>query len=138
MCIRDRTPPITTKDEWENLTREVDLITQDRSSLPFMWISATEGDKYDMLARLDHWPDTEAAQNETQILKAVETIWRDFYTGQKLDNWIKTYKNELTGKDSPYGDTYNCMEALTHEPWEESLHEWQCHSYDHSLSLIHI
>ena len=38
-----RSPPVTTREEWESLTREVDLITRDRSTLPFMWISATEG-----------------------------------------------------------------------------------------------
>ena len=124
-----RSPPINTKAEWENLTREVDLITQDRSSLPFMWTSATEGDKNGKLAGLDHWPETEVVQNETQILKAVETMWRDFYTGQKLDNWIKTYNNELSRKDALYGDTYNCMEAWTNTFWEESLHEWQCYTF---------
>ena len=58
-----RSPPITTKEEWENMTREVDLITQDRSSLLYMWTSATEGDKNGKLMSLDHWPETEAVQN---------------------------------------------------------------------------
>ena len=49
-----RSPPATTKEQWENLTREVDLITQDRSLFPYLWLSATEGDKDKNLAKLDH------------------------------------------------------------------------------------
>ena len=31
-----RSPPVTTEEKWENLTIEIDLITQDRSNLPYM------------------------------------------------------------------------------------------------------
>ena len=86
-----RSPPANTEKEWENLTREVDLITQDRSNLPWMWLSATEGDKDKTLARLGHWPYTEVVNNETKKLEAIETVWRGFYTGQRLDNWTKPY-----------------------------------------------
>ena len=83
---------MTTEEDWENLTTEIDLITQDPSILPWMWVSATEGDKYEKLARLDHWPETEVVNNETRRLEAEETVWRDFYTGQRLaDNWTKPY-----------------------------------------------
>ena len=67
-------PPVTTKDEWENLTREVELITRDISSLPYMWLSATEGDKDKKLARLDHWPEMEVVNNETKKIEAIEKI----------------------------------------------------------------
>ena len=66
--------PVTTKEEWEILTREVDLITEDRSVLPWMWLSATEGHVDLELARLGHWPETELVNNETKKLEAVETI----------------------------------------------------------------
>ena len=60
-----------------------------------MWLSATEGDKDQRLAKLDHWPETELVDNETMTLEAQETIWRDFYTGQRLyDNWSKPYFEE--------------------------------------------
>ena len=122
-------PPVTTKDEWENLTREVELITRDISSLPYMWLSATEGDKDSKLAKLDHWNDTELVNDEIKNLEATETIWRDFYTGQRLENWTKPYYSD---HDRRYEDTYNCMLAYTDEPWEESWYEWQCYSYDKS------
>ena len=54
-----RCPSVTTKEKWEKLTREIDLITEDRSVLPWMWLSATEGDVNLELARLGHWPETE-------------------------------------------------------------------------------
>ena len=39
-----RVPPLNTKEDWESLTREIDLITPDyRSSIffPLLWLSAT-------------------------------------------------------------------------------------------------
>ena len=119
-----RAPPVTTEDEWENLKMEVNMITQDRSILPYMWLSATEGDNDNTLERLVHWPETEVVNNETKKFEAVETIWRDFYTGQRLDNWTKPYYYD--SKDTTYGDTFNCMAAYTDEPWRESWYESEC------------
>ena len=76
-----------------------------------MWLSATEGDKNKELARLDHWPETELVNNETKKLEAIETVWRDFYTGKRLDNWKKPYYS--SSKDTIFNDTYNCMIAFT-------------------------
>ena len=69
-----------------------------------MWLSATEGDKDSKLARRDHWPETELVNNETKMLKAIETIWRDFYKGQRLEIWQKSYYNLY--HDARYEDTY--------------------------------
>ena len=125
-----RSPPVTTKGEWENLTREIDLITQNRSNFPFMWLSATEGDVDQNLAKLGHWPETELVNNETLKLEAVETIWRDFYTGQRLDNWTKPYKS-LELKDKLNGETYNCMYSynFNNQPWNKTWREWECSSF---------
>merc|ERR1711963_419013 len=110
-----RSPPVTTKEEWENLTREVDLVTQDLSVLPGMWLSATEGDKDLMLAHLDYWNVT-------------ETIWRDFYTGTRLlDTWTKPYYSRQG--DARYEDTHNCMGALTDGNWDRSWFERKCYVY---------
>ena len=125
-----RSPPVTTEEEWKNLITEIELITQDRSDLPWMWLSATEGDVDEMLSRLDHWPVTEVVNNETKKLEAVETVWRDFYTGQRLENWTKPYDKRR--KDSNYGEAFNCIEARTDERWYKSWLEWQCSSYDMS------
>ena len=126
-----RSPPVTTTEEWETLTREVDLITQAPSSLPWMWLSATEGDKNNKLARQGHWNSTELVNSEALELQAVETIWRDFYTGQRISNWTKPYYLFIQ-KDSRMGDGYNCMIALTNKRWESSWLEWQCKYYDQS------
>ena len=37
-----RSPPVITEEEWMNLKTEVDLITEDRSILPYMWPSAMQ------------------------------------------------------------------------------------------------
>ena len=72
-----RSPSVSNKDEWTNLTREIDLITpaQYRYVLEFLWLSATEGDVDLKLAELGHWPDTEKVNNKTKKLEAVETVW---------------------------------------------------------------
>ena len=128
-----RSPPVTTREEWEYLTSEVDLITRDRSILPLMWTSATEGEKKGeegTLGTLDHWNDTEVVNNTVLKLHAEETIWRDFYTGQRLGNWSKPYFSPA--KDALNGETHNCMLGLTRFPWESSWYEWQCKSFDRS------
>ena len=68
--IRGRSPSVITEDCWENFSMEIDLITQNISDLPPMWLSATEGDKGGFLGGLDHWPETEIVDNETIELKA--------------------------------------------------------------------
>ena len=104
--VNGRSPSVITEEEWKNLMKEIDLITQDRSILPYLWLSATEGDKNRKLARLDHWPKTEVVKNETKKLEAVEMVWRDFYTGQRLENWQKPYYNSQSkSKDDTTYDT---------------------------------
>ena len=123
--VGGRSPPVNTKEDWETLKMEVDLITQDRSGFPYMWLSATEGDEDGKrLARLGHWPKTEVVKNETKKLEAIETIWRDFFSGQRLDNWTKPYYGSR--EDTKFGDNYNCMMALTDVSWHKSWYEWQC------------
>merc|ERR1712020_435337 len=124
-----RVPPVNTKEEWENLERELDLITQDRSSLPWLWLSATEGDIEGELAELGHWSELELVNNETKKLEAVETVWRDFYSGERLENWTKPWFGR-SGKDTRFGDTFNCMVAYTDVPWSMSWNEWQCTAYN--------
>ena len=72
-----------------------------------------------------HWPETELVNNETKKLEALETVWRDFYTGHRLDNWVKPfYLKDL--KDTVFGDGHNCMIAFTDLPWVDSWYEWGC------------
>ena len=66
-----RSPSMLTEEEWKSFTEEVDLITKDRSDLPYMWLSATEGNSSNQLHTLPHWPELESVNNRTIIdLKA--------------------------------------------------------------------
>ena len=129
-----RSPPVNNEEDWESLTKEVDLITQDPSNLPTMWLSATEGDKNNRLQRLDHWPQTELVDNETLKLEAGETVWRDFFTGQRLENWTLPYYDGGWDEASK-GETFNCMAAYTdlktmgRHTWLNPWHKRECESY---------
>ena len=69
-------------------------------------------------------------------LEAQETIWRDFYTGQRLyKNWSKPYLDDKN--DTTFGKFDNCMAAYTDEPWEKSWFEWQCVGSDMSCPCIY-
>ena len=106
-----------TLQEWENFTREVDAITLETSVFAYFWMAAQEGTKY--MERLPHWPETTEAK---------ETWWRDFYTGEKMEEFARPW----FGDDASFGDDYNCMFLATDRPWEQSWGEWKCVSYDMS------
>ena len=124
-----KSPPVITLDEWESFTREVDLITSDRSRLPWMWLSATEGDVNSHLERLSHWPEDEKVENKRIKLDAEEGIWRN-YTGLRLTNWTKPYYHKKG--DGKLGDTYNCIDAFLDESWNQSWRQWECASVGRS------
>ena len=122
-----RSPPLDTEEEWQNFKTEVNLIAKLRYKVNHMWLSATEGDKNNKLDRLDHWPETELVNNQTEKLEAVEAVWRDFYTGQRLDNWTNDADD-----GSWVGETRNCM--LLNPDWDTVLfwYEWECITHDSS------
>ena len=122
--VGGRTPPVTTKEEWEMFKREVDLVTQVRSRLSQLWLPATEGDLKNKLGRQEHWPETELVNNKIVKLEAQETVWRDFYTGERMDNW--TIPFYTSGTDTWFAENANCMLAYTDKSWEESWREWEC------------
>ena len=133
-----RSSPVNTEEEWESLTVDVDLITRDRANLPIMWLSATEGDAWEegkgdyKVGRLPHWPETELVRNETRRLEAKETVWRDFYSGQRLlDNWAKPW-SFLERKDELFGEDSNCVTSITTYSWHLSWMEFPCYMYDMS------
>ena len=52
---------------------------------------------------------TEKVNNKTVLLKAGKSIWRDFYTGQRLDNTTDQFLD--TEVEATYRDENNCLAA---------------------------
>ena len=86
-----RSPPVNTAEDWETLSKEIKLMTSDYQNALAFWLSATRGTKKKKLKSLPHWPETEKVNNKTVLLKAGKSIWRDFYTGQRLDNTTEPF-----------------------------------------------
>ena len=127
-----RSPSVVTGREWENLSRALNLITPEPHDdlPPFIWISATEGDKDGNLKRLAHWPEEERINNTTVKLEASEGVWRDFYTGKRLENWRRPWWDP-EWNDTAYGETDNCMFIQYFD--EDGTWNWDeifCTSYD--------
>ena len=66
----------------------------------------------------------------TVQLDAEEGVWRNYYSGLRLQNWSKPYYSSK--QDGSHGDAYNCIYAFTDEPWESCWWEGQCITYDMS------
>ena len=88
-----KSPSIKTLDELEMLTNELWTIvpeTYDKSIL--CWLSVTQGKIVDnKLLNFDHWP---------QDLEARVGVWRDYYTGQQVDNDTKPWSEDYSEGDS--------------------------------------
>ena len=117
-----------TEEEWEDLKKEIDLITRDRKILKKMWISAAEGDNDNHLEKPAHWPDMEVFKNETKTLEAIETVWRDYYTGQRLKDYPKPFNRHIGNADTMLGETGNCMIVDNEQFWTDAWFETQCSS----------
>ena len=75
-----------------------------------MWLSVTEGDLGGRLARLPHWPDTEFIEGHGNVpLVAEEDVWRDYYTGERVEFQLPEYAYNVSGKG------YNCLAAVAEE-----------------------
>ena len=123
-----RSPALVTEEQWTNMTIEIDLITRERIDLPWMWLSVTEGDDQKVLALEDHWPETEVVDGKTVKMEAVEAVWRDYYTGERIGDWAKPWFRAT--KDTAYGETFNCMLFYTDVGWDISWAEWMCKTYE--------
>ena len=107
---------VKTHQEWQTFPEEIPHTQVDLLRLPKqLWLSATEGDKNLKLTRLDHWPEG---------IEANETVWRDFYTGEMLDNYTKPW--ETQNNDTVQGDNSNCIIFFPHNIQGKSWREWQC------------
>ena len=103
-----RSPSVKTKEEWENLWKEMKAVSPDPSKLQDLkesertWLSATEGDIGQKLGRLDHWPEG---------VEAEEGVWRDYYTGKQLENYTRPWRS--SSKDKENGEAFNCIQFYT-------------------------
>ena len=125
-----RSPSLLTSQQWERLTMEVGHITDfDLSVIPWMWMAVTEGDVDKKLAKPNHWPSFEPGHLGEETLNAVEGVWRDYYTGERV-RVEENYPNWYPKHDSRYGEEYNCLGLYTDQTWEQipvdGWFEWQC------------
>ena len=112
-------PPVRTFEEWKHFSEEVQHIKVEPLKFPRgIWLSATEGDKDFELSRLDHWPEG---------IEAVEGVWRDYYTGEELDNFAKPWESNTKGSDGEGPDS-NCIYYYHNYLEVASWSEWQCWS----------
>ena len=101
---KGRSPPVRTLNEYKTLQRELHAITPDISVFLWMWL---------------------AAKDDKQ-----EAVWRDYYTGQLVENYTKPWAPNHDGKfPEDYYDT-NCMLWYTGYPDYKAMEEWYCESYD--------
>ena len=127
---RGRSPPVANEMQWNKLKSEMETISADNLlDFPAIWLSVTEGDKGGRLNRLFHWPLIESVNGQLNItLAAVEGVWRDYYTGARVDvlsvgsmwDWIwegsfeeKSESSKKRRLDEEFGEEHNCLTVDT-------------------------
>ena len=114
--LRGRSPSVKTETEWEYLWKEIKLLSPDSLRLQKdIWLSVTEGDVDNELAKLDHWPEK---------VEPKEGVWRDYYTGEQLGNYSKPW--QTSNRDKDVGETHNCLFFEHTQVKINSWKEWQC------------
>ena len=73
------------------IIEEVTTIAGNRSNikaLPNIRLPASVGDNVEgaPLSKYSHWNETETLDNKTEKLVAKRGVWRDYYTGARIDN----------------------------------------------------
>ena len=115
---------------------EVELITGAAYAnvFPNLWLAVTEGDVGGRLDRLPDWPSTEILEDGQIVpLEAVEGVWRDCYTGGRVDvlsDGVRMY-NAHNRNDTIFGEEFNCMLAAPFWSvidWRGSWDEMSCQS----------
>ena len=81
--IGSRSPTLRTLQEWESLAKELKISSQNIDKKGF-WLSATQGGANDDLELPEHW---------SQDIEVKQGLWRDYYTGEQLDNYTRPWKN---------------------------------------------
>ena len=99
---KGRSPPVRTLEERDWLREEVNSITPKISALGYLWLAATD--------------------------REVEGDWRDAYSGAALDTGGAWPWYDTVGKDTRFGDEYNCLTWYTNQAPQRSWAEWDCNS----------
>ena len=111
-----RSPSVKTHESWEYLFREDQHISSDPRKLPdYIWLAATEGNEGSQLSRQENWPEG---------IEAQEGKWRDYYTGDLLENFTKPWFSQKG--DSKEGNNSNCIFYSPQRFPESSWQESQC------------
>ena len=103
--------------QWEDLTKELDAITNDLSVFYDIRLAVTEGEVDGKLTRPDHWP---------QDIEVKETVWRDYYTGERLEEYVRPWQPGM-GHDAFMGENINCISVDTDRSWSGSWNEDECY-----------
>ena len=114
-----RSPSVKTFEDWQILHQELQFLRIDLLRFQVLWLAATEGDKNLKLSRLDHWPEG---------VEATEGVWRDYYTGEELDNYTKPWPD--SNLDELNGESYNCIIYGPSEDVMTSWQEWDCSDFE--------
>ena len=117
-----RSPSVKTTEEWEGLWKQIESLRPDLSRPQnYIWLSATEGDigrkEESQLGDLEHWPEGVTAE---------ESLWRDYYTGELLENFTKPWLNQ--NQDGKLGDNFNCIDFSPRLAKTKSWTEWSCYN----------
>ena len=94
-----RSPPVRTREELDAMAGMlIDLRAfppfSDEYYSPNIFLSVTRGEEDDTYGHmtLEHWPK--------DVRKAKDGLWRDYYTGEELENYNETWRKEFFGKRS--------------------------------------
>ena len=127
---KGRSPPVGTLKDWQTYMRELEILSPDISQLPYMHIAGKEGTDMSTdgvhFSRLSHWPETEVVDGVRIPLEAIETVWRDYYTGERFEQFDYPFYGNHPDK---YDDVNNCLALFTDEPWAISWFEYSCYTY---------
>ena len=121
-----RSPAVLTIEDWTYIFNQIQRITPNAVKLPdYIWLSATEGDYQNNLARsVGHWPEGK---------KAEEGKWRDYYTGEELKNYTKPWFS--INEDREEGNHSNCLMFSPIWSLKRSWKEWQCDALGSGLTF---
>ena len=135
-----RSPAVGSFEEWARVKKEMESMKSDTMSSHSLklWLAVTEGDVGGRLHKLPHWPATENLGNrQTVPLDAKEGVWRDYYTGARVDVLSDGQRMDPNKNDTVYGEDFNCMTVKT--IWSTQQHQvkWDpwvekpCHGTGH-------